>query len=322
MTASPLADEPEDAPRAAGVPGCAPGSWAMRSAEVKHDFGRAKRTIFSACRAAHFCLTAVKVGVRLRTMARRPRAAIAGTGFIGAVHARAVAAGRRRCGGGRLDARARRARRRRASAPRRAYETRRGPRRRPASTSSTSARRTTSTRTLARARADGRQARDLREAARARPRRGAERLAALAAGRRPARPCRSPTASTPPCARRASAIALRRERRRAPRPRDLPAGLAARRRGRQLARRRRAGRRLARLRRHRLALVRPRGVRLGPPDHPPQRAHHDRRARARARARTGRRSRGATATGAPRGRPPRTPSWSSSRPTAGRSARR
>ena len=73
-------------------------------------------------------------------------------------------------------------------------------------------------------------------------------------------------------------VAQRRDRPDPAAARHLPAGLAAARRGRQLARRRRAGRRLARVRRHRLALVRPGRVRLRPPHHAAVRAHADRAA--------------------------------------------
>ena len=61
----------------------------------------------------------------------------------------------------------------------------------------------------------------------------------------------------------------------------LPAGLAAAPDRRQLARRGGPRRRVARLRRHRLALVRPRRVRHRPSHHAPVRAHEDRAPRAR-----------------------------------------
>ena len=104
-----------------------------------------------------------------------------------------------------------------------------------------------------------------------------------------------------------------------PAPRHLPPGLAARARGRQLARRRRARRRVAGVRGHRLALVRPRGVRDRRPHRAPQRQHDDGGSRARpprgpraafsSRRRRRRRS-AATST-------PRTPPSSSSRPSGG-----
>ena len=120
---------------------------------------------------------------------------------------------------------------------------------------------------------------------------GAQRLvdAAAAAGTRRRRPVRLPLLPDA-SARRASACAAARTGPAPPAPRHLPAGLAAARRGRQLARRRRARRRLARVRRHRLALVRPRRVRLRPPHHAPQRAHADRAAAAPARREPRRRS--------------------------------
>ena len=167
--------------------------------------------------------------------------------------------------------------------------------------------------------------RQARRSARSRSRstpRGAQRLvdAAAAAGPRRRRAVRLPL--LPDGARGARARRAR-ARRGAVRlhPRHLPAGLAAARRGRQLARRRRARRRLARVRRHRLALVRPGRVRLRPPDHPALRAHADRGARAHARrGRRGLRARRRRRRAARRSRP-RTPRSCSSRPTAARSAR-
>ena len=97
-------------------------------------------------------------------------------------------------------------------------------------------------------------------------RRGAVRLPLLPDGARGARP-----------------RARRRDRPGPARARHLPAGLADRPRGRQLARRLGARRRLARLRRHRLALVRPRRVRHRPAHRPPQRPHAHGGARAPAR---------------------------------------
>ena len=69
----------------------------------------------------------------------------------------------------------------------------------------------------------------------------------------------------------------------APDPRHVPAGLAAPPRGRQLARRRGHRRRVPGVRRHRLALVRPRRVRRRPAHHAGLRAPDHRRARPRAR---------------------------------------
>ena len=109
---------------------------------------------------------------------------------------------------------------------------------------------------------------------------GARRLVDAAAAAGPPPRCRSSTATTRRSARRASASAPARTGPLRLAARHLPAGLAAAPGGRQLARRRRARRRLARLRRHRLALVRPRRVRLRPPHRPPQRPHADRGARA------------------------------------------
>ena len=145
-------------------------------------------------------------------------------------------------------------------------------------------------------RARRRQARGLREAARARRGRG---RAARGRGRRVEPPGRGAVRLPllPDRARGARARARRGDGRRAPAARDLPPGLAAAPRGRQLARRREPRRRVAGLRRHRLALVRPRGVRLGPPAHAALGAHPDRGARAGQRRRDGRRSPPGTAPG-------------------------
>src|ERR671913_547957 len=84
-------------------------------------------------------------------------------------------------------------------------------------------------------------------------------LAALAAGKHVV--CEKPVALDGGGGRRARA--------RPGPPRYVPAGLAAQRRRHQLARRARPGRRLPGLRRHRLALVRPRRVHLPRPPPPP-----------------------------------------------------
>ena len=94
-------------------------------------------------------------------------------------------------------------------------------------------------------------------------------------------PCRSCTATTPRCARRASACAPGRDGPDPADPRHATCRTGCCARGRQLARRVGSRRRLARVRRHRLALVRPGRVRLRPSHHAPVRAHDDRRAGAR-----------------------------------------
>ena len=172
-----------------------------------------------------------------------------------------------------------------------------------------------------RGRARGRQARHLREAAGARRRRRAPARRRRGRGRQGRRgPVRLPLLPDGPRGARA-----RPRRRHRPDPaaaRHLPAGLAAARRGQQLARRRRAGRRLAHVRRHRLALVRPRRVRLRPPHHEAERAHADRAARSACTPRTGPRSAPRRPTARSATSAPRTPRSCSSRPTRARSARR
>ena len=210
------------------------------------------------------------------------RVGIAGTGFIGAVHARSarlagahlvgVAASTPaaiRAGGGaarrRARVRVRRGARHRGGRRRRAHLHAEPP-----------------PRAARRGRARRRQARDLREAARARRRAGAAPDRRGVRGGPARRRSRSSTGTTRRSARRASASAGG-DRPGAPDPRHLPAGLAAPPGGRQLARRRGPRRRLAGVRRHRLALVRPRRVRRRPAHHAALRAHDDRRARPRAR---------------------------------------
>ena len=111
------------------------------------------------------------------------------------------------------------------------------------------------------------QARDLREAA-GPGRRG--RAAPRGRRGRRGRPggCAVRVPVLPDGARGARRVRSGRDRRLAPGPRQLPAGLAPPRRRRQLACRRPAGRSIARVRRHRLALVRPRRVRLRPSHQP------------------------------------------------------
>ena len=104
-----------------------------------------------------------------------------------------------------------------------------------------------------------------------------------AAPRGPSRPSRSSTATTRRSARPARGSRAGELGDRAPAPRRLPAGLAARRRRRQLAGRRRPRRPVARLRRHRLALVRPGRVRLRPADRRAERPHAPSPTRARQR---------------------------------------
>ena len=132
-----------------------------------------------------------------------------------------------------------------------------------------------------------RQARHLREAAGARrDRRAAARRCRRrhrSAGRRAVR-----LPLLPDRARGAPARQRRADRRAAPAARRVPAGLAAARRRRQLARRRDARRPLARLRRHRLALVRPGAVHLRPSDRASVRAPADGAARAPGRRRPAR----------------------------------
>ena len=109
--------------------------------------------------------------------------------------------------------------------------------------------------------------------------------------------------------------------RRAPGPRELPAGLAVDRPGRQLARRRRAVRPVPGLRRHRLALVRPRRVRHRRPPRVGVRGARDggARARARRRPRPRLRDRGRRRDARARGgrSPPRTWPWCCSAPSPG-----
>ena len=217
-------------------------------------------------------------------MASALRVAIAGTGFIGAVHARSA-----RLAGARLVGVS-------ASSPSRSEEAAPGARRRARLRSP----RRRSSRAAdvdvvhictpeppppaaRRGRAGRRQARGLREAAGAptSPARGGSSTRPPRPAPRAAVPVRLPL--LPDGARGARARAHRRDGPGPPRPRHLPAGLADATRGRQLARRRGARRRLARVRRHRLALVRPRRVRHRPPHRPPQRPHAHRGARAPAR---------------------------------------
>ena len=126
----------------------------------------------------------------------------------------------------------------------------------------------------------------------------------------------------PDGARGARARARRTNRAGAADPRDLPAGLAPASGGRQLARRRGARRRIARVRGHRLALVRPRRVRLRAAHHARVRAVPDRHGRTRARRGTRRVLAGRGVGARPVPSAPRTRPWCSSRPMAGRSARR
>ena len=210
--------------------------------------------------------------------AEQLRVGIAGTGFIGAVHARSARlAGARVVGGRRLVARERReGRGRRVRAPSgpsaSAEELVAGPGRRrrahlhaqpppPAA---------------GRGGARGRQARGLREAARHWTAAGADGAGrGRGAHRAATRRCRSSTASTRRCARRASACAAA-SRRGAPVHGTYLQDWLLRPERRQLARRPGARRRVARLRRHRLALVRPGRVRDRPPASPGcRRADHD-----------------------------------------------
>ena len=129
------------------------------------------------------------------------------------------------------------------------------------------------------------EARDLREAARARRRRGATaRRRRGGVGKAGGRAVRLPV--LPDRARGARASCEWADRCPSPAARHVPAGLAAARRRRQLARGRAAGRRVARVRRHRLALVRPRRVRLRPSHRARLGAPADRRAGASQRGRS------------------------------------
>ena len=229
--------------------------------------------------------------------AEQLRVGIAGTGFIGTVHARSA-----RLAGARVVAVA-------ASSPESAQAAavalrrrargrlRRGAGRGPgASTSSTSARPTTSTsRSPQAALAAGKHV--VCEKPLAIDAAGAEQLvAAAAAAGPPGRGAlRLPLLPDRPRGARAGRARVRPGA--CTSARHLPPGLAAAPRGRQLARGREPRRRLARLRRHRLALVRPRRVRHRPAHHPALGADAHGRAGARSAARAHMHSPAATARG-------------------------
>ncbi len=254
-------------------------------------------------------------------MSRGVRVAIAGTGFIGAVHARSARlAGASLVGVAASTPESRPPRRGRARG-RASVRQRRGARhgrrrrRRPHLHPEPSAR------AADRGRAGRRQARDPGEADRdgCAERAGHHRRGD--GGRQDRRrPVRLPL--LPDRARGARARAHGGDRPGPAHPRQLPPGLAAQAQRRQLARRGAPRRGLPRVRRHRLALVRPGRVHLRPPDHAPVRAHADRRPRARQdETRTPPSSR-STAAAWPAPSAPRTPPSCSSRPTTERSARR